>query len=87
MQYIVATKGQAYTGRAGEGWLSANVREAFTYGTRDGAQRVCDRFNRNTALHGQVFEVMISSTVSMRPVEIVEDEIARAKQLKRESWA
>ena len=41
-----------YTGRAGEGWISTNAREAFTYATLAEANRKAAIFNRGTAAHG-----------------------------------
>lgn len=43
-----------YTGRAGEGWISANMGEAFPY-SLEGARNKAIRFNEAAALHGLWF--------------------------------
>jgi hypothetical protein len=43
-----------YTGRAGEGWVSKNVDEAFSYGFNE-AKRRAKHFNMNTEIHGLRF--------------------------------
>lgn len=53
---VIASNGSVYTGRAGEGWLSANQAEAFTY-SREGAEHKAEIFNRATCLHGLTFKV------------------------------
>lgn len=55
---IQASNGKFYTGRAGEGWLSANAVEAFTY-TYEGAERKAEMFNKNNGpLCGLTFKVV-----------------------------
>lgn len=41
-----------YTGRAGEGWVSANEAEAFPYSTYEAAKDRANQHNKWTALHG-----------------------------------
>ena len=41
-----------YTGRAGDGWVSTDQAEAFTYSTYEAAKAKADRYNAHTALHG-----------------------------------
>ena len=55
--FVLAANGKFYNGKAGDAWLSADKREAFAYGTREGAQRKADIFNRATCLHGLTFTV------------------------------
>ena len=44
-----------YTGRAGDGWVSADGNMAFRYDSREAAQRKALAFNRMTAVHGLRF--------------------------------
>jgi len=44
-----------YTGRAGDGWVSVDITNAFTYESLDGARNQGKRFNRNERLHGLWF--------------------------------
>lgn len=44
-----------YTGRAGDGWVSGDKREAFACLTLEGARARALNFNRMTALHGVRF--------------------------------
>lgn len=48
--------GKVYTGRAGEGWVSANDAEAFRMG-RGEAERKAAMFNERTMLHRLTFNV------------------------------
>lgn len=57
-----------YTGRAGEGWVSANPNHAFCYDTMEEARRKAMGFNRNSALHGLRF-VAIPDPVVNDPME------------------
>ena len=41
-----------YTGKAGQGWTSPLVRDAFRYETMDGARRKASLFNAMTPVHG-----------------------------------
>ncbi len=40
-----------YTGRAGSGWVSPDVIDAFTYTDLDHARRKATQFNRFTTVH------------------------------------
>ena len=45
--YVIKTdKGFYYTGKAGDGWLSVNKIDAFTY-TKEGAERKAKMFNNS----------------------------------------
>lgn len=55
MFVLLASNGSFYNGKAGNGWLSANVSEAFDYSTREAAERKAEMFNRATCLHGLTF--------------------------------
>jgi thiamine monophosphate kinase len=46
-----------YTGRAGQGWVSSEVRESFPMSAELAERRVRE-FNSRTCLHGLVFEVL-----------------------------
>ena len=46
-----------YTGRAGDGWVSADVKEAFRYDSLEQARRKAMIFNQATPLHGIRFMV------------------------------
>ena len=46
-----------YTGRAGEGWVSSDVREAFGFTSVLGEARR-DLFNGRSAMHGLTFELV-----------------------------
>lgn len=46
-----------YTGRAGDGWVSNDKKEAFVYNTVTEANRKASMFNKNTILHGMTFTV------------------------------
>jgi hypothetical protein len=48
-----------YTGRAGDGWVSPKVSEAFTYQNLDGARSKAKRFNEMTDIHGLRFMAMV----------------------------
>lgn len=48
-----------YTGRAGEGWVSGDRGQAFTYQSLEGARRQAGKFNSFTALHGYHFMVPV----------------------------
>lgn len=53
--YVLKTRdGQYYTGRAGDGWLSADVKEAFRY-TKEGAENKAGGFNRTFGRFGGVW--------------------------------
>lgn len=55
---IQASNGKFYTGRAGDGWLSSNANEAFTY-SREGAERKAQLFNVNNGpLCGLTFKAV-----------------------------
>lgn len=47
-----------YNGRAGEGWVSSEIREAFPYHSIDVASDKARLFNRGTPLHGLTFAVL-----------------------------
>lgn len=47
-----------YTGRAGDGWVSDDLREAFRFDTLEHARWKARAFNRNTALHGERFSAL-----------------------------
>jgi hypothetical protein len=49
-----------YNGRAGGGWVSKWVDEAFLYQNAERAAQVAANFNRFTSLHGLTF---VTSTV------------------------
>lgn len=53
---VITTTGLVYNGKAGEGWLSANKSEAFTYG-KEGAEYKAAQFNKFSAIHGHTFKV------------------------------
>lgn len=55
--FVLAANGQFYNGKAGDAWLSSDKREAFAYGSIEGAQRKADIFNRASCLHGLTFSV------------------------------
>jgi hypothetical protein len=44
-----------YTGRAGDGWVSKDAAEAFTYSLLEGAENAAKRHNKFTELHGLRF--------------------------------
>jgi hypothetical protein len=44
-----------YTGRAGDGWVSSNPKEAFLGFSLEGARSRATQFNRMTAVHGIYF--------------------------------
>lgn len=48
-----------YTGRAGQDWLSADVREAFRGYSLEGARRKAMTFNAGMALHGWRFVAVL----------------------------
>lgn len=52
-----------YTGRAGEGWLTRDTREAFTYTSQAMARSRAQNFNRHEALHGMWFIPMPAGAV------------------------
>lgn len=54
---LVTQNNEVYTGRAGDGWVSADHAEAFTYG-RQLADATAERFNRASRLHGLTFSVV-----------------------------
>lgn len=45
-----------YTGRAGDGWLSEDLKEAFEYESENAALYRVDLFNSRTILHGVHFD-------------------------------
>lgn len=51
---MVSQDGQVffYTGRAGSGWVSQNLSDAFTYQTIEGARNKACVINRMTPIHG-----------------------------------
>lgn len=49
--------GKFYTGKAGDGWTSADKAEAFGYAGRGEADRKAAQFNKASALHGLTFSV------------------------------
>lgn len=55
--FVLSSASKFYTGRAGDGWVSADQSEAFTYSARAEAERKAAQFNRMTALHGMSFTV------------------------------
>lgn len=48
-----------YTGRAGEGWVSANRAEAFAGYSLEGARRKALQLNRHTDGHGVRFVAIL----------------------------
>lgn len=44
-----------YTGKAGEAFVNADIKTAFTYQTLEGAKRRALDLNRMTAIHGYRF--------------------------------
>ncbi len=48
---------QYYTGRAGPGWVSNSLADAFQFTTLDLAAMKCIQFNKNTVLHGLTFHI------------------------------
>jgi hypothetical protein len=52
--FILSSGDKFYTGRAGDGWLSLDRNEAFTYGPMEAARKA-EMFNRMSALHKQTF--------------------------------
>jgi hypothetical protein len=55
---VKASNGKFYTGRAGDGWLSINSVEAFTY-SEEGAANKAELFNRNNGpLCGLTFKAV-----------------------------
>ena len=65
MFVLLASNGHFYNGRAGDGWLSLDIEEAFTY-SREGADRKAEAFNRATCLHGLTFEVVARKCAATR---------------------
>lgn len=60
MTFILATEdGKFYTGRAGDGWVSSQRKEAFDYLRMSNAEYKRDTFNRATCLHGLTFCVEV----------------------------
>lgn len=55
--FYLSANSLVYTGRAGQAWVSANKAEAFSYASREEAERKAALFNRASALHGLTFSV------------------------------
>lgn len=52
--FVLSSKAGFYTGRAGQSWVGA---EAFTFATREEADRKAALFNGRSVLHGLTFSV------------------------------
>ena len=57
MFVLMTQNGQYYTGRAGEGWVSADKAEAFAYSEFGAACAKQETFNKRSSLTGLLFQV------------------------------
>ena len=73
--FVISNKDTYFTGKVGEGWLSADIDEAFAYEGAGEAHRRMSGLNMTSNLHGHVFRVITrkAEPKAEKPFDRVED--------------